>query len=191
MSQVRILSPRPKTKPVRWTGFVFGLGSRVRACEAGSAEASAQATPERRPVGRAKRVNPVAPTKNQTCLLGRFCFWIGKPGSSLRSRFSRSVSAGNAGTAARRASKASKSCRPDHVRATGFRAAPTDEAVTLYFSNKNRYSLYFSTLFSHSLVEVICAITFLLWSISMIFNRLPCAVSRSAKSAFAARPFAP
>ena len=113
MSQVRILSPRPKTKPVRWAGFVFGLGSRVRACEAGSAEAPAQATPERRPVGRAKRVNPVAPTKNQTCPLGRFCFWIGKPGSSLRSRFSRSASAGNAGTAARRASKASKSCRPD------------------------------------------------------------------------------
>ena len=153
MSQVRILSPRPKTKPVRWTGFVFGLGSRVRACEAGSAEAPAQATPERRPVGRAKRVNPVAPIEK-------------KPGSSLRSRFSRSVSAGTA-------------------------AAPTDEAVTLYFSNKNRYSLYFSTLFSHSLVEVICAIMFLLWSISMIFNRLPCAVSRSAKSAFAARPFAP
>lgn len=88
MSQVRILSPRPKTKPVRWTGFVFGLGSRVRACEAGSAEAPAQATPERRPVGRAKRVNPVAPT-----------FWIGKPGSNLRNRFSRSVSADNAGTA--------------------------------------------------------------------------------------------
>ena len=99
MSQVRILSPRPKTKPACWAGFVFGLGSRVRACEAGSAEASAQATPERRPVGRAKRVNPVAPTKNQTCPLGRFCFWIGKPGSNLRSRFSRSVSAGNAGTA--------------------------------------------------------------------------------------------
>ena len=113
MSQVRILSPRPKTKPACWAGFVFGLGSRVQACEAGSAEAPAQATPERRPVGRAKRVNPVAPTKNQTCPLGRFCFWIGKPGSSLRSRFSRSVSAGNAGTAARRASKASKSCRPD------------------------------------------------------------------------------
>ena len=102
MSQVRILSPRPKTKPVRWAGFVFGLGSRVRACKAGSAEAPAQATPERRPVGRAKRVNPVAPT-----------FWIGKPGSNLRNRFSRSVSAGNAGTAVRRASKASKSCRPD------------------------------------------------------------------------------
>ena len=99
MSQVRILSPRPKTKPAQQAGFVFGLGSRVRACEAGSAEASAQATPERRPVGRAKRVNPVAPTKNKTCLLGGFCFWIGKPGSSLQSRFSRSVSAGNTGTA--------------------------------------------------------------------------------------------
>ena len=65
----------------------------------GSAEAPAQATPERRPVGRAKRVNPVAPTKNQTCPLGRFCFWIGKPGSSLRSRFSRSVSGRNGGGA--------------------------------------------------------------------------------------------
>lgn len=65
MSQVRILSPRPKTKPVRWAGFVFGLGSRVRACEAGSAEAPAQATPERRPVGRAKRVNPVAPIEKK------------------------------------------------------------------------------------------------------------------------------
>ena len=40
----------------------------------------------RRPVGRAKRVNPVAPIEK-------------KPGSNLRNRFSRSVSAGNAGTA--------------------------------------------------------------------------------------------
>ena len=81
-------SCRPDQKPNLsvWTGFVFGLGSRVRACEAGSAEASAQATPERRPVGRAKRVNPVAPIEK-------------KPGSNLRNRFSRSVSADNAGTA--------------------------------------------------------------------------------------------